>query len=143
MRDPRLAPDYVPQFKEGRIPEASASSTIKKDPEEDTYLISFRYYRNDLCEIKDLIKNRGKAGLDAIKRIGQSTFRSLYNNGINFWPVENRGVYSKLFSKLPSPDIDMKEHKLQGESRIFFFIENVNFNIVAITNDHLETNKHR
>jgi len=142
MRDLRLDPDYVPKFKEGKIPEASASSIIRKDPEESFYLISFRYYRNDLCEIKDLLKNRGRAGLDALKKIGQSNFRTLHSNGINPLPVEKNGEYTKLFTQLPSPDVDMKEHKLQGESRIFFFLEDIKFNVIAITNSHFETRKH-
>jgi len=145
MKDARLASQLVVgQYKPGRIPEQSAFGPIKDDPEEKFYRISFRYYRNDLCQIKTLLKNRGREGLNAIKKIGQSTRRTLYQNGINFYPVQNNGAYSILFARLPSRDVELKEHKLQGESRIFFFLdEDDMFQVIAITDIHLETEKHR
>lgn len=142
MVDPRtILP--VPQYDPNKIPGKATLPPIKEDLEDILLLISFEYYNNKLCEMSVLSKNGGRAAIEAVKRIGQSTRRSLYSNGIQSKPVNNAGDYKKLFNGLP-PDTNMKEHKIQGTSRLFYFFERATiFHVVAVTNRHFETDKHK
>lgn len=125
-----------------RIPDKVGEIRSPFDPETKPFLISYEYYNDKLCEIKILEKNRAKQCLQDLRMIGKCNTNSLCGNGIDILSVCNQGDYSKLFNKLP-PDIKLKEHKIQGDGRIFYFISRNLFHIVAITNNHLETNKHR
>ena len=131
-----------PKLLQQRIPGSVALINDPKDYETLQYHLSFEFYKEKLCEIDLLEKNGAKRALHNIKTIGLSNRKSLGQNGIDSFPIENSGEYSSLYNKLP-PDADLKEHKIQGTARIFYFTVNRLFHIVCIKNSHFETKKHR
>lgn len=116
----------------------------KSDPETEVFHISFKYYNDKECEIAGLIKNRAIAALINLKIIGRCyDFKSLKDNGINIIKVRPSGDYQKLFTKRITEDVELREHKIQSDARLFYFIAEKMFYIVAITNSHYETDKNR
>lgn len=110
--------------------------------EKSNYVITYKFYKDDLCELDSLEKNRPKECLKILKRIGQTMLGKLHENNIDRLRIDNLGEYKKLFNKL-TPDTKIFEHKVQGTSRIFYFTRDYEFHIVAITNKHFETCKIR
>jgi len=115
-------------------------------PEINPYVISFAKYNEKMCELDLLGNNKGKKAIEIIKTIG-TKIRSISDYqrySIDRLPVFYKGDYKKLFNGLRD-DIELKEIKLQQDARIFYFdIEpERTFYIVAITENHLETDKTR
>lgn len=115
-------------------------------PEANPYLISFAKYNEGMCEIGHLDSNKARKAIETFKAVGtkvksQADFQ---RHKIDQIPVRREGDYKKLFRNL-ADDIDLKEIKLQQDARIFYFdIEpERTFYVVAITQNHLETNKVR
>ena len=135
-----------PSEEPAQIPEKVASAPQEEAPEVKPYLISFSKYNEDMCEIEHLDKNKAKRTVETFKTIGtkirsQADFQRF---SIDRIPVKNAGEYKKLFRGL-GEDIDLKELKLQQDARIFYFdVEPERmFYVVAITQNHLETDKVR
>lgn len=142
-------PDNVAQvLSDGEIPKIVAELPQDTEILEDQpYLISFSKYNENLCEISLLSRNKAKKAIKTLLTIGtkirsQADFQRNYIERI---PVRYEGAYKKLFNGLKSPDIELKELKLQQDARIFYFdIEpERTFYVVAITENHLETNQTR
>lgn len=132
---------------EGKILQGVANLPSELDvPEATPYVISFVKYKENCCEICSLDSNKARKAIEVIKKIGtkvcsEADFRK-YN--IGRIPVYNSGEYKKLYNRLEE-DIEIKEIKLQADARIFYFdIESrKTLFIVAITQNHLETDKIR
>lgn len=131
----------------GEIPDSVAEPPFKEDIETRPFMICYRHYNDKQCEVRDLQKNVHLRILQDFRTIGKLTsLKEFKNYNIDILSVNNTGEYKKIYSNL-SPDIEIKEHKLQGTARIFYFttidkVFNI-FNIVAITNRHFETDKVR
>jgi hypothetical protein len=110
--------------------------------EERHYFLSFKFYNEKMCEVDLLEKNRPKECIKILKRISQTTIGNLKEKNIDKIPIENRGEYKKLYSSLPN-EVEVFEHKIQGDARLFYFTAASDFFVLAITNSHLETNKTR
>jgi hypothetical protein len=138
----------IPQFiakldKNKYIPATAAQLPQSEDPEAKTFLLSFKYYRDDLCEIVNLNKNGGRRGLLNMRIIGKCYDKSsLKENNIDTDFVANNGAYKTLYNGL-APDIEVLEHKIQSTARLFYFITDKFFYVRAITNTHFELDKHR
>lgn len=124
------------------IPDKVALIGDQRDIESLPFHLSFEYYNDKLCEIEYLEKNVAKRTLNNLRTIGGCNNKTLKQNGIDAIPVSNLGEYLKLYSKLP-PDADVKEHKISGTARIFYFIVSRIFYLVCFKNSHFETGKHR
>lgn len=126
-----------------RLPFGRAIAQTTIPPEQNqTYLLSFKYYREDLCEIDLLEKNRPKECIQVLKRASQAKVGSLKECNVDRIRVNGSGAYKKLFYRIPE-DTELFEHKVQGTSRIFYFTAMHYFYVVAITNNHYETDKIR
>ncbi|MBU3979272.1 hypothetical protein KJ980_06090 [Patescibacteria group bacterium] len=113
-----------------------------KDPEGEIFHISFKYYNDKICEISLLQKNIARQALKNLKTIGRCfDLNSLKANNIDILHIAPSGAYKKLFTRSITEDIDLREHKIQGTSRLYYFISSKMFYIVAFTNAHFETNK--
>lgn len=115
-------------------------------PEAMPYVISFARYKNKLCEIDDLGKNKSKRALSILKDIGTKVCSRADFQRYN---IKNKGIansseYRKLYNGL-APDVEVRELFLQGTGRIFYFdIEPERMlYILAIKENHFETNKVR
>jgi hypothetical protein len=130
-----------------QLPEAVAEMPQETEaPEAIPYLISFAMYNESMCEISELTSNKARKALETFKTIGtkihsEADFQRYHVDRI---PVRREGDYRKLYRRL-GDDIDLKEIKLQDGARIFYFdIEDKRtFYVVAITQNHLETDKVR
>ncbi|NGX32563.1 MAG: hypothetical protein K1060chlam4_00611 [Candidatus Anoxychlamydiales bacterium] len=106
------------------------------------YVITFKKYNDKICQINDLIKNSPKECLHVFKRITHLLVGQLQENNIGKIPISKKGGYKILFNGLDE-DVDLYEHKIQGTARLFYFTAAHEFCVVAITANHLETNKNR
>ncbi|MFA6494920.1 MAG: hypothetical protein WC246_00945 [Candidatus Paceibacterota bacterium] len=115
-------------------------------PEAVPYVISFGRYNESMCEIPLLTGNKSKKAIETLKLIGTKirSMADFQRNHIDRIPIRCEGDYRRLFNGLRD-DIELKEIKLQQEARIFYFdIEpERTFYVIAITNNHLETNQVR
>lgn len=141
-------PKKVAQAEDGsELPQAIAELPQEIEaPEAIPYVISFSKYNESMCEISELNGNKGRKVVETFKTIGtkirsEVDFQKHYVDRI---PVRRESEYKKLYRGL-SDDIELKEIKLQTGGRIFYFdIEDRRtFYVVAITQNHLETNKVR
>ena len=115
-------------------------------PEVFPYVISFAKYNSKMCEISLLNSNKAKKAIETFKKVGTKIYseKDFQRQSIDRIPVHRDGDYKKLYRGL-SDDIDLKEIKLQQNARVFYFdIEpDRTFYVVAITENHLETDKVR
>lgn len=131
----------------GKLPPSIAELPQDTEaPESTPYLISFAKYKDRLCEINNLSKNKGKKALFILKEIGTKVFSRAdfkkYN--IKTKSIANDGEYKKLYNGL-SQDIEVKEFSLQSTGRIFYFDiepERILY-VIAIRENHFETKKVR
>ncbi|MEK7572203.1 MAG: hypothetical protein AAB553_08085 [Patescibacteria group bacterium] len=137
---------HVPQQRlpKSKIPQSATLLKDQKDPEDEYFTISYRYYSDSECQITSLNQNTARAFLQDIKTIGRTKRTPYYLKqvGINVIPVYGIGAYKSLLKNLPE-DVDLKEHKVQSTSRLFYFLKQNKFCIVAIKMNHIETDKHR
>jgi hypothetical protein len=129
------------------IPQIVAKNPREAEaPELNPYVISFVKYNESLCEISELNSNKARKALEIFKTVGIKIYSraDLQRNYIDQIPVRREGDYMKLYNGLDD-DIDLKEIKLQQDARIFYFdIETERtFYIIAITQNHFETDKVR
>lgn len=135
----------IKEIKSKYIPQNASEIKNIEDIENDSFLISFHKYNQNCCGIDNLGKNGGKIALKKIKTIGLlKNTNEFRDNGINLEPVYDTGEYTKYFNGI-SDDTEMKEFSIQGEERVFCFIDMPDkiFNIVAITKKHTETRKNK
>lgn len=136
-------PQYNPIKYNTLIPERAAQLPQYTNPEDNKFVISFQYYRDDLCEIKFLEKNRGRRALENLRAIGKYYDKtSLEQNNIHTISIRNNGEYKRLYYGL-APDIEIREHEIQSTARLFYFFVDNYFYVRAIKNSHFETDKHR
>lgn len=125
-----------------RIPESAGVIAEALNPEDANFRISYHYYRDDLCEMKNLIGNAGRSCLKDLRTIGKSKKGTLASNGIDEIRVRGEGAYKPLLNGL-TEDVELREHKILSTARLFYFVKEETFHVVAITNAHIETDKNR
>lgn len=126
-----------------RIPDSVTLAPYRHDPEGKPFKISFQYYNDSVCEIELLVQNGARRILKDIRTIGESHASTLNSNNIKTKPVDNSGDYKRLFSNLPQGVDTLREHLANGTSRIFYFYSGQDLHVIAITENHFETNKQR
>ena len=130
--------------KNAAIPEAVAEPSFEDDPEAQPFKISYRFYNDSECELRDLIKNAPRKVLEDLRKIGASIGVSDFRRyNIDIKPVDQRGNYRTLFNRLPSEEVELKENAIQSSGRMFYFIIEKTFYLVALKNAHKETKKVR
>ncbi len=136
-----------PAEESSELPQAVAEIPQETEaPEAIPYLVSFARYNESMCEISELNNNKAKKAIETFKMVGTKIYseKDFQRYHVDRIPVRREGVYQKLYQGL-SDDIDLKEIKLQQNARIFYFdIEDKRtFYVVAITQNHLDTDKVR
>jgi hypothetical protein len=136
-----------PEEVKGDIPQSVTTMPQGVEaPEAKPNDISFVNYNNRMCEIEQLDRNKAKKAIQTFKTIGTKihSLKDYQRHAVDRIPVSYDGDYKKLFSGLPQ-DVELKEIKLQEKARIFYYdIEpERTFYVVAITQNHLETDKVR
>lgn len=133
-------PDNVakPEKIEGILPISVAVSGNLIDYENEKVVFSFVVYNSNQCGIGSIDKQEAKKLTKELKKISLTVtkhFRHQDTSGIACKPVSNSGNYSVLFSDVPE-DIELLEVDYSGAGRVFGFITNNIFNIVAIGKEH-------
>ena len=135
----------------GQIPPESAElPPFLSEPELKPFLISFEKYSQKECEVDDLDNKLAKKALKAIRDVGtnirkESDF-SVHLPKLIVKSVLDQGDYRVLFRGIRDslPDIEMKELKIENDSgRLFFYVVDRIFHIVAIRKNHYDTDKTR
>ena len=141
-------PDSVAKtIPQAGLPQSVAELPAESEaPEVTPYVISFAKYKNKLCEIEVLGKNKGNKALSILKEIGTkvSSRADFQKNNIKTDGIANNGEYKLLYNGL-GPDVEVRELFLQSTGRIFYFDiepEKVLY-VVAIRENHFETDKVR
>ncbi|MBI5345581.1 MAG: hypothetical protein HZB76_00325, partial [Chlamydiae bacterium] len=75
------------------------------------YFISFKYYKENLCEISLLQKKKLKNCIDTFKRITQANIGNLKEQNIDHIRIAGTGEYKKLYNAAPFPDIEIFERQ--------------------------------
>ncbi len=132
---------------DGELPQDVAEMPQEIEvPEANPYLISFAKYNEKMCELNQLNNNKAKRVIETLKTIGTKvrSTADYQRHSVDRIPVRYEGEYKKLFNGLED-DIELKEIKLQQNARVFYFdIEpKSTLYVIAITDNHLETDKVR
>lgn len=132
---------------DGELPQTVAEIPQETEaPEANPYVISFAKYNERMCELAQLNNNKAKKAIETLKTIGTKvrSTADYQRHSVDRIPVRYEGEYKKLFKGLED-DIELKEIKLQQSARVFYFdIEpERTFYVVAITDNHFETDKVR
>ena len=116
-------------------------------PEARPLLISFERYNSGECQLNGMDNKRARKALQIVRDVGvnirtESDFKTLLPK-LEVVSVNNSGDYRKLYKGLVDlPDVEIKEAKIdRDKGRLFFFLVNRIFHIVAIRDSHYETGK--
>lgn len=118
-----------------------------KDRPEDSkrFTIGYEFYRNDLCEVGDLLHGPLRKVIDYYKKFGVCTTTiDFQNKGIRLKDVQNANDYSRFFQGL-ADDVEMKEFYTGDSARAILFVDPTRkiVQLVAHLNTHTETKKNR
>lgn len=123
---------------DNKIISTVAVSEALKDYENKSVVFSFEIYNNNQCQIADLDKKEAKKLTGELKKMSTTLtkhFRHQTKSGIACKQIHCSGSYEILFEDIPE-DAEMLEVDYSGAGRIFGFIVNNIFNIVAINKKH-------
>lgn len=121
-----------------KITPTVAVSEALKDYENKRVVFSFEIYNNNQCELAKLDKTEAKKLTKELKKISTTLtkhFRHQSTSGIACKLINNSGNYSVLFDGIPE-DTEMLEVDYSGAGRVFGYVVNNIFNIVAIGKNH-------
>lgn len=118
-----------------KLPATIAISERLEDYENKKVVLSFEPYNQSQCQLYKLEKPDTKKLTSELKNISQTTTKKLRYNYPKCKPVHNSNQYSILFNGLPK-DAEVLEVDYSGPGRIFgFLVENI-FNVIAIVKVH-------
>ena len=124
---------------EGKISSSVATSDEIIDYENKRVSFSFEAYSKSQCRIASIDKKEAKKLTKELKKISLTLtkhFRNQDASGIACKPVYNTGNYVGLFTNIPE-DAELLEIDYSGPGRVFGYLINNIFNIVAIGKEHL------
>lgn len=118
-------------------------------PEVQPVFISFQRYNSNECELNGMDNKRARKALQIVRDVGvtvktEADFHK-YLPKLEIVSVQNNGAYRKLYKGLADmPDAEIKEAKIdRDKGRLFFFMVDRIFHIIAIRNSHYETGQQR
>ena len=144
----------IPKPEEG-LPESSIPETAVEisqsveDPEVKPILISFERYNIKECQLDGMKGKMAKKAFRVVRDIGvkiktESDFKK-HLPKLEVVSIENKGDYRKLYKGLADlPDAEIKEAKIDlDKGRLFFFVIDRIFHIIAMRDSHYDTDKQR
>jgi len=146
-------PSHEKKVDSGLIPEKVAERPQEEEaPEATPFFISFVKYNEKECQVNGLEKGLAKKALVAFKDIGLAlnVFDSFSNfkhqvSKLSFEHVVDGGEYKKIYKGVRDiPDVEIYEGKIEKKrGRLFFFILEKVFYLIAIRDSHYDTTKGR
>lgn len=138
--EPEKINESVAALDKGPIPQTAAVSAAVRDFDNEKVVLSFEPYKQNQCRIYKLQKPEAKHLTSELKKISATLtkhFRNQQVSRIACKPVHRNGEYATLFNSLP-PDVDeILEVDYTGAGRIFGFLLENTFNVVAVAREHL------
>jgi|SRR3989344_360258 len=118
-------------------------------PEVQPVFISFQRYNSTECELNGMDNKRARKALQIVRDVGvtvktEADFHKHLPN-LKIVSIQNNGAYRKLYKGLADmPDAEIKEAKIdRDKGRLFFFMVDRIFHIIAIKDSHYETGQQR
>lgn len=139
--EPKKLSDSVATLDTGQIPPSVAVSAAVKDSDNQKVVLSFEAYKQNHCRIHKLEKAEVKHLTTELKKIsGTFTkyFRHQQVSRIACKPVHRSGEYAVLFNDLPQDVDEILEVDYTRAGRIFGFLLQNTFNVVAVAKEHLQ-----
>ena len=128
----------VSQTEVVRIPPTQSQVEALKEDADIWVKFSFKDYNTNLCQIHKLSGAKDvkyvTSELKTASTMPLSEFKDILK------PITNAGTYSQLFNGLDR-DAEMSEIKCSGTRRVFGYLAQGIYSIVAITSSHFETKK--
>ncbi|MBI3572479.1 hypothetical protein HY091_03040 [Candidatus Kaiserbacteria bacterium] len=122
------------------FPKTVAVSATIRDYDNEKVVLSFEPYKQGHCRIHKLQKTEVKHLTSELKKMSSTLtkhFRHQSVSRIACKPVHRSGEYATLFDGL-SQDIDeILEVDYTGAGRVFGFLFQNTFNVVAVAKEHL------
>lgn len=143
-------PKTEDRLSESPIPETVTEiSQTAEAPEVKPILISFERYNSKECQLDGMEGKMAKKALRIVRDVGvnikaESDFKK-HLPKLAVVSIENNGDYRKLYKGLADlPDVEIKEAKIDlDKGRLFFFMIDRIFHIVAIRDSHYDVGKQR
>lgn len=143
-------PKLEDKLPEGPIPEIAAEiSQTAEEPEAKPILISFERYNSKECQLDGMNGKMAKKALRIVRDVGvkiktENDFKK-HLSKLNVVSIGNKGNYRNLYRGLADlPDVEVKEAKIDmDKGRLFFFMIDRIFHIIAMKNSHYDTDKQR
>ena len=130
-------------------PTATELPQLEEAPESKPLLISFERYNTKECQVNEMDSKVARKALKALRDIGMNIrtdadFKK-HLPKLEIVPINNSGDYRGLYKGLIDlPDVEIKEAKIERkEGRLFFFLVERIFHVIAIRNSHYETDKQK
>jgi hypothetical protein len=137
------------------IPDSPIPATVterpqpEEAPESKPILISFERYNPKECQLDGMENKMARKALQVLRDIGvniktESDFGKCLPK-LEIAPIENSGYYRGLYKGLLDlPDVEIKEAKVdRDKGRLFFFLIERIFHVIAIRKDHYQTSKNK
>lgn len=118
-----------------KFPEQVANMPTNTEEEAQKLLLCFDYLNWKTCLFTQFDDTKARALMAIFEKVSKCEVNKFPELRLVRDSIKPTSPYESLFVGL-SPDVDMKETDLPGDSRIFFFLENVRFNIVSIETKH-------
>lgn len=122
---------------------------LDEAPESKPVLISFERYNNKECELDGMDNKMARKAFQTLRDIGvnvrtEADFKD-HLPRLQVIPIENGGHYRGLYKGLMDlPDVEVKEAKIdRDKGRMFFFLVERIFHVVAVRESHYETDKNK
>lgn len=143
-------PKTEDRLAESPIPESVTEiSQTAEAPEVKPILISFERYNSKECQLDGMDGKMAKKTLRVVRDVGvkiktESDFKK-HLSKLEIISIGNNGDYRKLYRGLADlPDVEIKEAKIDmDKGRLFFFMIDRIFHIVAMRDSHYDTGKQR
>ena len=128
-------------------PTATELPQPEEAPESKPILISFERYNDRECQLNGMDNKIARKALQVLRDIGvniktETDFKD-HLPRLKVVPIENSGHYRGLYKGLMDlPDVEIEEAKIdRDKGRLFFFLIERIFHVVAIRESHYETGK--
>ena len=118
-------------------------------PEAKPVLISFERYNRNECQLDGMEGKMAKKAMRMVRDVGihiksESDFQK-HLPKLEVVSISDNGNYRKLYKGLTDlPDVEIKEIKIdRDKGRLFFFLIDRIFHIIAIRDSHYEIDKQK
>lgn len=108
------------------------------DDEPKKFILNFKYFRSDFCKFETADSSKMKSLLEKLAKLCEFTAAQFYTCELLPRSVNRNGDYAQLYTSLDD-DVDIFEFDFAGQGRIYGFIVENFFHLVAVDAKHRNT----